>query len=133
MRIEFLDDLTDGGKFPQADSTRLVRLFDFDKLQASQLRQIIQEVIIDSGRSLDLSRLNFIQVVNCNLMLRISDTDKGILMIDTQSFVCDMTIDKYREMIRLLRPFCDTETSGYQWLYDLDTPIDFLFSPGGFW
>jgi hypothetical protein len=58
--------------------------------------------------------------------------DKGITTSDDKNFVCDLTIKKYKEVVFLMEPF-DKETDGYQWLYDLDTPIDFLFSPGGTW
>jgi hypothetical protein len=36
-------------------------------------------------------------------------------------------------MVALLDPFCNKETKGYQWLYDIDSDIDFLFSPAGTW
>ena len=133
MKIEFLDDISDGGRFPDADPNQLVRLYDFDSLQAAILRQTIQKVIIESNKKIDLTTLDFIQAINCNLTLHISDTDKGITTSDNKNFVCNLTIEKYKEMIYLMEPFCDKETNGYQWLYDLDTPIDFLFSPGGSW
>jgi hypothetical protein len=133
MKIEFLDDISDGGRFPDADPNQLVRLYDFDNLQANMLRQTIQKVILENNKEVDLTTLDFIQAVNCNLTLQISDTDKGITTSDNKYFVCNLTVKKYGEMIFLMEPFCDKETNGYQWLYDLDTPIDFLFSPGGSW
>jgi len=36
-------------------------------------------------------------------------------------------------MIYLLEPFCEKEESGYQWLYDVITPIELLFSSNGDW
>jgi hypothetical protein len=36
-------------------------------------------------------------------------------------------------MISLLDPFCIKDRKGYQYLYDIDNPIDFLFSPAGSW
>lgn len=133
MKIEFLDDISDGGRFPHADPNQLVRLYDFDSSQANKLRQAIQEKIIESNKEIDLTTLNFIQSVNCSLTLKISDTDKGIVTSDNKNFVCNLTVEKYGEMIFLMEPFCKKETTGYQWLYDIDTPIDFLFSPGGSW
>ncbi|PVD49274.1 hypothetical protein DC498_25875 [Terrimonas sp.] len=133
MKIEFLDDISDGGRFPHADPNQLVRLYDFDCSQANRLRQIIQEEIIKSNKEIDLATLDFIQPVNCGLILKISDTDKGIVTSDNKNFVCSLTIEKYREMIFLMEPFCDKESNGCQWLYGIDTPIDFLFSPGGSW
>lgn len=133
MKIEFLDDISDGGRFPDADPSQLVRLYDFDSAQANKLRQAIQEKIIDGNKAIDLTTFDFIQSVNCSLTLKLSDMDKGIVTTDKKHFVCSLTIEKYKEMIFLIEPFCNKDTSGYQWLYDIDTPIDFLFSPGGSW
>jgi len=133
MKNEFLDDISDGGRFPHADPNQLVRLYDFDSSQANRLRQVIQKEIIESNKEIDLTKLDFIQSVNCSLTLKISDTDKGITTSDNKYFICNLTVEKYGEMVFLMESFCDKETNGYQWLYDLDTPIDFLFSPGGSW
>jgi hypothetical protein len=133
MKIEFLDDISEGGRFPHADPNQLVRLYNFDNVQAQLLRQTIQTEIIENKKRVDLATLHFTQAINCNLVLQISDTDKGITTIDNNNFVCNLTIEKYKEIVFLIEPFCDKETDGYQWLYDLDTPIDFLFSPGGSW
>lgn len=133
MKIEFLDDISDGGRFPDADPNQLVRLYNFDSLQAKELRQSIQEKIIEGNNEIELTTLDFIESVNCNLTLKISETNKGILTSDNNNFVCILTVEKYEEMIFLMEPFCESEVNIYQWLYDLDTPIDFLFSPGGSW
>ena len=133
MKIEFLDDLTAGGRFPYADPMQLVRLYDFDSSEANQLRQVIQKEIIENNKAIELTALDFIQNVNCKVFLIISDTDKGILSKDYIYFSCILTIEKYKEMIFLMEPFCNKDSNGYQWLYDLDTSIDFLFSPGGTW
>lgn len=52
---------------------------------------------------------------------------------DKVNFECALTISLYREMIQLIEPFEQGEVGGYQWLYDLDCPIDLLFSPDGTW
>lgn len=77
--------------------------------------------------------LDFIQSINCNLILQLSETDDGITTFDNKNFVCSLTTEKYKEMLLLMEPFCDKDVYGYQWLYDLDTAIDLLFSPGGSW
>jgi hypothetical protein len=133
MKIEFLDDISDGGRFPSADPNQLVRLYDFDSSQASSLQQAIQKVVIEGNKELDLTTLNFIQLVNCNLTLQISNTNRGITTQNKKYFICNLTVNKYAEMLLLIEPFCDKNIDAYQWLYDLDTLIDFLFSPGGTW
>ena len=62
--------------------------------------------------------------------MRVADTDEGITTEDNEYFFCDLTLDTYKEMIRLVEPFCLKETDAFQYLYDLDNPIDFIFSAG---
>lgn len=133
MKIEFIDDISDGGRFADADPNQLVRLFDFEKSEANKLREAIQKMFVENNNKIDVNKLSFIQTVNCYLTLKISDTDEGITTSNNNNFVCNLTIEKYKEIVLLMEPFCHKENAGYQWLYDLDTPIDFLFSPGGSW
>ncbi|MDP1747684.1 MAG: hypothetical protein Q8L90_19070, partial [Bacteroidota bacterium] len=58
-----------------------------------------------------------------------SDTDEGVFSIDNKTFFCDLTIEGYKEMLRLIEPYCNKNTRSFQMLYDLDTEIDLLFSP----
>ncbi len=124
MKLEFVDTINEYGD-------HIVKLFDFDKTEAGKFRQAIQETIIEDGKPLDLNSLDFILPVNCKLILHISDTDEGIFSMDKETFFCDLTIEGYKEMLRLIKPFCDKDTRSFQMLYDLDTEIDFLFSPYG--
>jgi hypothetical protein len=133
MKLEFIDDISAGGKFTGVVTDQLVRLYDFDKLQAAMLRQVILHTIIENHEPLDLSKVDFIKPINCYLTLRIADTDKGIATSDKINFICDLKISGYENMVYLLEPFCIKSSNGYQWLYDIDTPIEFLFSPGGTW
>jgi hypothetical protein len=124
MKLEFVDTINEYGD-------HIVRLYDFDKEEAIKFRQAIQETILDTNKPLDLNSLEFIQPVNCKLILHISDTDEGIFSMDKQTFFCDLTIDGYKRMLRLIEPYCNKNTKSFQMLYDLDTEIDFLFSPYG--
>jgi hypothetical protein len=133
MKLEYLDDIRDGGRFTNVVSDKLIRLYDFDYIQAMQLRDAIQYYIIKEGKSLYLNELDFIIPMNCNLSLQLSNMDLGITTMDRINFYCDLTIFSYQEMIQLIEPFCHNDLDGYQWLYDVDTEIDFLFSPGGSW
>lgn len=133
MKLEFLDNISDNGKFPNVESDQLVRLYDFDATQAGELKKEIQEVILAERSDLDITSLQFIKSVNCNLILRVSKEDRGLMTFDKRNFICAMTIPSYEKMALMIAEFSKKETSGYQWLYDLDCPIDFLFSPGGTW
>ena len=41
MKLEFLDDISNGGKFKNVAINQLIRLFDFDKFEAAEFRQVI--------------------------------------------------------------------------------------------
>jgi hypothetical protein len=122
MMLDYIDDINEYGD-------NVVRLYDFDRLEAVKFRQAIMETIISNNDQLDLSTTDFIQGRNCNLILRISEEDLGITTMDNINFFCDLTLAGYEQMISLLKPFCTKETKGYQYLYDIDSPTDFLFSP----
>lgn len=126
MQLDYIDKINEFGD-------NIVRLYDFDSSQADKFRQMVKQTIITDKNQLDLSTVDFIQERNCNLILRISDEDLGIIRYGREKFVCDLTIEGYEHLISLLEPFCKKETKGYQWLYDIDSQTDFLFSPGGTW
>ena len=126
MKLDYIDDISEYGD-------DVVRLFDFDQSQSIKFRLLVQEIIVINKQELDLATVDFIEPRNCNLVLRISDEDEGITTDDKIYFVCDLTLEGYKRMISLLEPFCKRETKGYQYLYDIDSPTDFLFSPGGTW
>lgn len=126
MKLDYIDNVNEYGD-------NIVRLYEFDKSQAEKFRIAIQETIIEKKKNLDLSTLDFIYNRNCKLFLRISDEDLGIITSDKKTFFCDLTLQGYVKMTSLLNPFCNRNTIGYQFLYDVDSSTDFLFSPGGTW
>ncbi len=133
MKLEYLDDIADDEKFAEVLTEQVVRLYDFEKTQATELKQAIEQTIITQKSPLDLSTLHFIECVNCNLIFSISDTDEGIKTLDGKVFFCELTLNGYQQIITLLEPFCNNNRKSYQWLYDIDNPIEFLLSPGGGW
>lgn len=124
MKLEFLNELNEYGD-------QLLKLYGFTTIEAGKFRDAIQKTIIDSNLALDLNTLDFIESINCKLVLHISEEDEGIITIDDKVFFCDLTIDGYRNMLTLIEPYCNKNLRSFQYLYDLDTQIDFLFSPGG--
>ena len=123
MKLEFLPNINEY-------NDHVVRLYDFNSDQAKLFQKIIDELIADSTKQTDLSALSFIEAINCKLILRVADNDEGITFNQNKTFFCDMTITGYSKMSKIVEPFCQKETKGIQWLYDLDNPIDFLFSAG---
>ena len=132
MKIEFLDDISNGGQFKDVVSDKLIRLFDFDSSEAYKFQRTVKDLIKNENQ-ITLSSLNFIKPVNCSLILSIDNEDLGIIRIGKTEFECKLTKDSYKEMVSLIQPFVDKELGGYQWLYNNMAEIDFLFSPGGTW
>lgn len=126
MTLDYIQDINEFGD-------DLVRLFDFDKSEAILFRDAIHDSIILKNEELDISTLEFIKARNCNLIFVIGEEDEGIFSNRDLNFICCLTLESYQKMISLLEPFCNKETKGYQYLYDLDSPTDFLFSPAGTW
>jgi hypothetical protein len=111
----------------------IVRLYNFGMEEAVMLRNAIVTHIIEKNESLDLSALNFVVPRNCHLVLHITHEDAGILTNDGKHFICALTLDGYKNMVLQLEPYCTRHTTGFKYLYDLDTEIDFLLSPAGTW
>jgi hypothetical protein len=122
MKLDFLDEVNEYGD-------QLVRLYEFDKTEAIKFRDAVQENLIEKETSLDLTTLDFIEPVNCRLILHLAEEDEGILTLDNKLFFCDLTKKGYQNMIRLIEPFCIKDMRRSQMLYELDNPIDLLFAP----
>lgn len=123
MTLEFLKNIN-------GYDEHAIRLSDFNATEASMFSKAIKGLIADAGNTLDLNMLDFIHPVNCHLKLCIATEDIGIYTGDRINFICELTLKTYEAITGLLEPFCRKESKGYQWLYDIDTPIGFLFSAG---
>ena len=124
MKLDYIGNYNEYGE-------NILRLYNFDKSQAIKFRDLIQEVIVDQHKRLDLSQVDFIEKGDCNLILGLFKTDEGIFSDDNKNFICALTLDGFKNMLKILEPFCMKETKGYQYLYEIDNPTDFLFSPAG--
>jgi hypothetical protein len=51
----------------------------------------------------------------------------------TRIDLTDISFVKSVADCQLVEPFCEGDSSGYQWLYDLYWDIELLFSPTGYW
>ena len=124
MKLEYIEDFNEYEE-------NILRLYNFDKIQAIKFRDLIQDVIVNRKQKLDLSKVDFIENDNYNLILGLFKTDEGIISNDNKNFICALTLDGFKNMLKLLEPFCNKETKSYQYLYDIDNPTDFMFSPSG--
>ena len=124
MELDFRDNINEYGE-------NVVRLYNFDKYEAIKFRDLIKDTIVDKKQKLVLSQVDFIETRNCNLVLGLFKTDEGIFSVDQKTFYCALTLEGYYNLLDLIEPFCEKDKRGYQYLYDIDNPTDFLFAPAG--
>ncbi len=126
MELDYIEDVN-------GLDENVVRLYNFNKAEAIKFKELIEDVIINKKQRLDLSQVDFIEPRNCNLILGLFKSDEGILSEDNQTFYCILTLRGFISMVNLIEPFCKKESRGFQYLYDIDNPTDFLFSPSATW
>jgi len=124
LELDFIDNINEFGE-------NVVRLYNFDKFQAIKFRDLIKDTIVKRKQKLDLSQVDFIETHNCNLILGLFKKDEGIFSVDKKTFYCALTLEGYNNLLNLIEPFCEKDSKGYQYLYDIDNPTDFLFAPAG--
>ncbi len=126
MRLDYIKNTNEYGD-------DMIRLYEFNLLESIKFKQFVQDFLDSGENQINLIKADFIEPRNCTLIFCISEEDEGIVSTDGINFSCNLTRNAYLRMITLLEPFCKRETSGYQFLYDIDSPTDFLFSPAGSW
>ena len=122
MELDYIENVNGLGE-------NVVRLYNFNKAEAIQFRALLKEKIIDKKQKLDLSEVDFITPRNCNLIFGLFKSDEGIITKDSETFFCVLTLSGFKNMLKLLEPFCNKESRSFQYLYDIDNPTDLLFSP----
>jgi hypothetical protein len=122
MELDYIENVNGLGE-------NVVRLYNFNKAEAIQFREVLQDTVIDKKQKLDLSEVDFITPRNCNLIFGLFKSDEGIMTKDNETFFCILTLEGFKNMVKLLAPFCKKESRSFQYLYDIDNPTDLLFSP----
>jgi hypothetical protein len=122
MELDYIENINGLGE-------NVVRLYNFNKAEAIQFRAVLQNTVIDKKQKLDLSEVDFITPRNCNLIFGLFKSDEGIITKDNETFFCILTLSGFKNMLKLLEPFCNKESRSFQYLYDIDNPTDLLFSP----
>ena len=80
MQLDFIDNINEYGE-------NVVRLYNFDKYEAIQFRDLIKVTIVERKQKLVLSEVDFIETRNCNLILGLFKTDEGIFSVDDKTFI----------------------------------------------
>ena len=132
MKLEYLGEISEGGKYKDVVSENLIRLYDFGQKETTQLVNLIYHRLILDKQSLDLTTVDFIQPINCHVTLQLSSSDEGVIKTDkAEFFICLLTEQTYINAIEYMKAAAD---DGYNWLCHTSTDdIDFLYSAGGTW
>jgi hypothetical protein len=129
LKIEHLTN-TD----PVQPKDSILRIFDFDSSEACQFRGVLSKLASGAISEINLSDLPFVTSIGgCRLILKAGTRDKGVIHVSTTIFECTLTRLTWDNAEGLVEPFCGENLSGYQWLYNMDTDIQLLFSPNGDW
>jgi len=130
MKIEFLKEYNSANP-----KESIFRIYDFNSGEIKKLVVIFSELANGKVSEIDLRNQTFINPVgDVNLVLQLGSIDKGIFKRSENVFVCSLSKAGWENAIDLVQPFAESEDiNGYQWLYDLNSDIDFLLSRNGKW
>lgn len=126
MNILLFDNSTDKYKHD-----KIICLSHFSKTELYSLIQTLKDV--QKGHDVVLSEQSYIDYKEIRLEMRLSSLDIGISKINEMGFVCNLSASAYMNAINLIEQLLKDEMNGFQWLYDIDTPIDFLLSKDAKW
>lgn len=119
---------------PANSNDSILRLCDFDASEACQFRDILAGLANGSVSRVELKSFSFVHVsADCDLILTVGQKNKGVVILSDNVFECVLTKEKWKDAECLVQPFCEGNMTGYQWLYDLNTDVELLFSPSGRW
>lgn len=110
---------------------KIICLSHFSLLELHLLIQSLKDV--QKGNVIVLSEQPYIYYKEIRLELRLSSIDYGISQNNEMSFVCNLSASAYENAINLIQHLLQNEMNGFQWLYDIDTSIEFLLSKDAKW
>jgi len=123
MKINIFENVNDD--YPD---DKIICINDFD---TSDLKFLINSIekIINEGIGFSITNDTKNQNGSIVLTFSTSEIDYGIKQVDNKSFICILTTSKYSVMGELLQHFMKKDIKkGYQWLFDLNSPIELLLS-----
>ena len=127
MRLEYLPN--------GSPDCPLIRLYDFDAVEAARLLQLVLSLSDGSVSRIILDAQQQVTSVDgCRLALVADGSDHGVIRTKTpHQFECSLTQTSWAHMAGLIEPFCGPSIpNGFQWL-DETSNIALLLSPNGLW
>ena len=97
----------------------LIILSPITQTKAKQLYTAINDIILSSGKTLDIHTLPFISSVNgCRLSAQIAEQNDGAILIEKTKnhFTWKLTRKSWEFAIALLQRFTEPDCSGHQYL-----------------
>lgn len=126
MKIKLFEDISIIYK-----DDKIVCLYDFSRDDIDNFILFIHEIINNETiKALDTEP--FIIGPTIRLLFKKGSKDIGIKK-DTNYYICELRKKTFIEMITLIDDLRNKNFDGFQWLYNLNTPIDFLLSNNCTW
>ena len=111
----------------------LIRLYEFSRAEARLLHDLVNRLATGSVETVQLHNESFIEAVGgCHLELGLGRRDLGIAPRDLGNFECVLTAEAWHDVAFLIRPFCESDVRGFQWLNET-SEISLLLSHDGRW
>lgn len=125
MKLEFLSE--------GSPDCPLIRLYSFTRSEVLHLKYIADQLSTGKLQEIALHNEPGIESVDdCRVSLRLDKCDTGITQAAPRRFVCTLSDEGWLDVSTFLKPFCETDTTGFQWLVD-EGPISLLISVKGTW
>jgi hypothetical protein len=125
MKLEYL---------PQGpNNSGLIRLYEYEQEDVRALRQAADELACGVRETILLSRENWLTPIgDCGLVWKRGSSNRGVRQLGPTTFECELSPAGWRDVEGFLEPFCDPETTGFQWL-TTHGKIALLISQSGQW
>jgi len=111
----------------------LIRLYDFDQLQAKRLSKLVKSLAAGDRENVALHNEAWVESVGeCCLRLQSGKRNQRIRTTPSGTFECVLSAEGWKDIEGLLEPFRESKTSGFRWL-TRQGKIALLISPSGQW
>jgi hypothetical protein len=111
----------------------LIRLYDFGQSEAKQLKELVKSLATGDRENVALHNVAWVESVGgCSLNLRRGNRNQGIPQSQTLGFECVLSSDGWSNVEGLLELFCESNTTGFQWLTN-GGRVALLISRSGQW
>ena len=95
----------------------LIRLYEFDRSEAQQLRQLVQSMVTGDRQHVALENELWVEpVAGCSLDLRVVKRNDGVRQEQPLRFACVLTREGWSNVEGLPEPFSKSDSPEFQWL-----------------